>query len=182
MINYEQDKVRFKNDTGHLKLFNFIKTGLFWVLCFIISLIAVDLYAFLGRTIILFAIIGGLLSSMISHYLVPTERPNQMITAKKNLFMYSSALVVAYFVITALNSIDPNMAGVSLGLSTGQVTNNATLGWLQLMIQFIIVGAPISHIGYEAKRIMTYYGFGYGHVTKRTRAEQLQKTIVPRKR
>ena len=182
MINYDETRIRYRDDTGWVRLRDGIISGLGWIGCYIMALIAVDMYAFIGHTIILFALIVCGIVSIFSHYMVPTERPNQIITAKKNLFMYTGALIVIYLIISSLNSIDPNMAGVSLGLSTGQVTNNAALGWLQVTIQFIIVGGPIGHLSYEAKRIISYYGFGYGHVTKRARAEQLQKNIVPRRR
>ena len=42
--------------------------------------------------------------------------------------------------------------GVSLGLPTGEVINNSALGWITMMIQFIIIGTPITHVGYEVKR------------------------------
>ena len=99
---------------------------------------------------------------------------------KRNLFIYAGALIGAHFIITQLNTLDANTLGVSLGLSTGEVVNNASLGWIQMMIQFLIIGTPISHVGYEVKRIWTFYGFGFGKVTKRKRQEQLQKTIVRR--
>lgn len=37
--------------------------------------------------------------------------------------------------------------GVSLGLPTGEVINNSALGWITMMIQFIIIGTPITHVG-----------------------------------
>ena len=182
MINYDTERIRYRDDTKFVRLKDTLKSAAFWIVSYCMALKAIKQYAFLGHTIILFAIIICALASLLSYFCIPAERPNQIITAKKNLFMYTGALLVVYAIISSLNSIDPNMAGVSLGLSTGQITNNAALGWLQVMIQFIIVGAPITHISYEAKRIITYYGFGYGRVTKRVRAEQLQKNIVPKRR
>lgn len=178
MINRDYDAPRYKTSMKGVKFTTFLRLGAFWLICFIMSLISIDMYAFMGRTIILFAIIACAGITILSYLLVPTERPQQLISAKRDLFLYNVALIGAHIVILRLNSIDPNMAGVSLGMSTGQVTNNATLGWLQLMIQFIIVGGPISHFFLEVKRIWFAYGFGFGRMTKRKRSETLRKTIT----
>lgn len=67
--------------------------------------------------------------------------------------------------------------GVSLGLPTGEVINNSALGWITMMIQFIIIGTPITHVGYEVKRIWTFYGFGFGK-QQNVKTRTITKTIV----
>ena len=179
MINHDYDAVRYSNSTIGVRIFEAIKIAAFYLLCFVMTVYAINLYSYLGK-IISFAIIVCGIASLISWKIVPTERPNQIIAMKRNLFIYAGALIGAHFIITQLNTLDANTLGVSLGLSTGEVVNNASLGWIQMMIQFLIIGTPISHVGYEVKRIWTFYGFGFGKVTKRKRQEQFQKTIVRR--
>lgn len=180
MINYDYDAVRYKDAAKKQRILQFLKILLYYLVCFFMSVTVVNLYSFLGRKVIIFALIAGLLASIVSHFLVPTDRPNQMKMAKQNLLIYNLVLLGAYFIISVINRIDPNMMGVSLGLSTGQVINNAYSGWLTMAIQIIAIGAPVSHVLMEVKRIFTYASFGIrgGKVTKRKRAEQLQKTIV----
>lgn len=179
MINHDYDAVRYGSGTLGVKIYEAVKITAFYGLCFVMAVYAINLYSYLGKIICLALIVGGI-ASLISWKLVPTERPNQIIAMKRNLFIYSATLIGAYYLISTLNTLDINTLGVSLGLSTGEVTNNATLGWIQLMIQFLIIGTPITHVGYELKRIWTFYGFGFGKTTKRKRQEQLQKTIVRR--
>ena len=166
MINHDYDAVRYKDNTLGIRIFEAIKIAAFYGLCFIMSIYAISLYSYLGKVICI-AIIVGVIASLISWKMVPPERPNQIIAMKRNIFIYSGLLVGAHFLITKLSSLDPNLMGVSLGLP-----------WITMMIQFIIIGTPITHVGYEVKRIWTFYGFGFGKTTKRKRQEQLQKTIV----
>lgn len=177
MINHDYDAVRYKDNTLGIRILEAIKIAAFYGLCFIMSIYAISLYSYLGKVICI-AIIVGVIASLISWKMVPPERPNQIIAMKRNIFIYSGLLVGAHFLITKLSSLDPNLMGVSLGLPTGEVINNSALGWITMMIQFIIIGTPITHVGYEVKRIWTFYGFGFGKTTKRKRQEQLQKTIV----
>ena len=178
MINYDYDAVRYNTNLKWHKLWIFSKILAYYTVCYILAVIDIDKYAFIGKNIIMLALIAGITASLVSHLLVPSDRPNQMKTLKQNFLIYTGVLLGAHFLIGILSSMDGNMAGISLGMNAGEVTGNAALGWITMMLQFIIVGTPISHVLYEVKRIFTFYGFGFGKTTKRKRMEQLQKTIV----
>lgn len=178
MINHDYDAVRYQDTMGKQKAWAIIKILAFYLTVFVMGMVVIRWYAFIGRTIILLFSIAMIVATLISHWLVAPERPNQMINIKRNLFMYFGILIGAYILITLYADIDPNKIGVSLGGSTGTTQNNAASGWIQMITQFLTFMPPIAHIGYEVNRIWTYYGFGHGRTTKRKRMEQLQKTIV----
>lgn len=180
MINHDYDSARYSaGDMAPQKAWTLIKIIGFYIVLFVMALVTVKLYAFIGRNIILIGSMAMILFTLISHWLVPNERPNQIMGIKRNLFMYLGTLMGAYLLIIRLTQIDPNMVGVSLGGSSGTTMNNTALMWIQAMTMFLTIMPPIAHVGYEVKRIWTYYDFSHGgKVTKRKRAEQLQKTIV----
>jgi len=177
-INRDYDAVRYKTDTFWVKAWALLKIVGFYLLLFVMAILAIHLYAYLGRLIIQNAVILTILSALVSYWLVPPERPNQIIAVKRNLFLYLGGLLGAYFIITNMNQIDATQLGVSLGLNAGQSQANAAQGWITMITQFLMLGAPIGFVSYEVKRIWTFYGFGHGRVTKRKRMEQLQKNIV----
>lgn len=177
-INRDYDAVRYKTDTFWVKTWALLKIVAYYLLLFVMAVVAIDLYAYLGRKVILTAVILVTLSSLVSYWLVPPERPNQVMAVKRNLFLYLGGLIGAYFIITNINSIDSTQLGVSLGLNAGQTQTNAAQGWITMITQFTMIGTPIGFVSYEVKRIWTFYGFGHGKVTKRKRMEQLQKNIV----
>lgn len=180
MINRDYDSPRFRDDTGKVKLWEALKIAAFYLFCFAATVYAINLYSYVGQ-LVAYAVIAGIIASLISWKLVPPERPNQIIALKRNLSIYAVTLIGAYFLITNLNSLDSNTLAVSLGLSTGQTTNNAALGWVQMMLQFLMIGTPITHVLFEVKRVWTFYGFGFGKDTKRKTMEKRQKVIVTRK-
>lgn len=177
-INKDYDAVRYKTETGKAKVWEALKIAVYYSAMFVMLIMAVYYYSYMGRLIILNASLLIVLSALLSYKLVPMERPNQITALKRNLFMYLGGMLLAYFAISMINKVDANMLGVSLGLNAGQTQVNAALGWVTMAVQFAMIGTPLAFIGYEIKRIWTYYGFGYGHTTKRKRMEQLQKTIV----
>lgn len=160
------------------KVWELLKIYVFYFLLFILLVIDVYFYAYLGRTILLFASLLMIVAAIISWCMVPTERPNMITALKRNLFIYLGIMLLAYITVTLMTSIDSSQLGISLGLNTGQTQNNAIQGWITMMVQFSMIGLPLAFISYEVKRIWTFYGFGFGHVTKRKRMEQLQKNIV----
>lgn len=177
-INKDYGAARYSAGTGLEKAYGALKITAFYSLLFIMAVLDIYLYAYLGRTVIMYAVIFTSIACIVSHWLVPNDRPNQMIALKRNLFLYLGALIGAYFIITNMNAIDSSQLGVSLGLNAGQTQANAGQGWITMMVQFLMLGAPIGFVSYEVKRIWTYYGFGTRRVTKRQRAEQLQRNIV----
>lgn len=178
MINYDYDSIRYETENHAQKLFIFLKSLAYFLFCYIMACVVIDLYAFIGRSFIMLALVVGIIASLISHWLVPSDRPTQIKVLKQNFLLYVLVMFGAFFLIRILSGLNANEMGVSMGLSTGQVQNNAALGWIQMVLQFIMVGTPISHAVNEVRRIFTFYGFGFGKVTKRKRMEQLQKTIV----
>lgn len=180
MQNYDYDAPRLRAGTGMVKLGALLKTGGFYLCSFFLICWAISLYSYLGR-IVAYLVIASIAASLTAWYLAPAGRDACMVALKRNLFIYSITLVGLYFVVSKLNGIDANTLGVSLGLSTGQTMNNAGLGWLQMMLQFIIIGTPITHIGNELKRIWTYRdNLYFGNKTAAGRSKQLQGTIVKR--
>lgn len=177
-INKDYDAVRYQTETMAEKAFAALKIFAFYTLLLVMAVVDIYLYAYLGRTLILYAVLFTALACLVSYWLVPPERPNQIIALKRNLFLYLGGLMGAYFIIMNLNTIDSSQLGVSLGLNAGQTQANASQGWITMMVQFLMIGSPIGFVSYEVKRIWTFYGFGHGRVTKRKRAEQLQKNIV----
>ncbi len=177
-INKDYTASRYKTSMGKQKAWELFKIFTYYLVMFVMLCINVYFYAYLGRKIVLFAVLFMILAALISYGMVPTERPNMIVSMKRNLFIYLGVLLLAYFVLYLLNSIDVNQFGVSLGLNAGQTQANAAAGWVTMMLQFAMIGIPFAFISYEVKRIWTYYGFGFGHVTKRKRMEQLQKNIV----
>lgn len=178
--NKDYAAARYETETFGTKVFEFLKIASFDLLIYLMMLYAVNLYAYLGRHIVLPACAATMGACIISYIIVKMDRPNMLIAAKRNLFIYLGALIGAYYIIQQLNGIDSSQMGVSLGLNAGETQSNAAQGWITMMIQFLMVGSPIGFVSYEVKRIWTFYGFGHGHVTKRKRAEQLQRTIVKR--
>lgn len=177
-INKEYDAIRYKPETGLVKTWALLKIVAYYMLLFIMSVLTIHLYAYLGRIVIQNAVLATIGATLMSYWLIPPERPNQIIALKRNLFLYLGGLLGAYFIITNMNQIDASQLGVSLGLNAGQAQTNAVQGWITMITQFSMIGAPIGFVSYEIKRIWTFYGFGHGRVTKRKRMEQLQKTIV----
>lgn len=177
-INQDFTASRYITETGQGKAWEALKIFAFYLVLFVMLVVAVYDYAYLGRLVILNATLLIMLASLISYWKVPTERPNQIIALKRNLFIYLGIMILAYYALYLINLMDANQLGVSLGLNAGQTQTNAVQGWISMAIQFVMFGMPLSFIGYEVKRIWTYYGFGLGHVTKRKRMEQLQKNIV----
>lgn len=177
-INRDYDAVRYKTETFGVKTWALVKIIAYYLLLFVMALVAIRLYAYLGRVVIQNAVILTILASFISYCIVAPERPNQVIALKRNLFLYLGGLIGAYFIISNMNQLDATQLGVSLGLNAGQTQSNAAQGWIVMMTQFLMIGSPIGFVSYEVKRIWTFYGFGHGRVTKRKRAEQLQKNIV----
>lgn len=176
--NKDYDAVRYRTETFGVKTWAAMKIALFYLLLFAMAVIAIRLYAYLGRLIIQNAVILTVLACLLSYWLVPPERPNQVIALKRNLFLYLGGLIGAYFIIINMNQIDTSQLGVSLGLNAGETQTNAAQGWIVMLTQFLMIGSPIGFVSYEIKRIWTFYGFGHGRVTKRKRMEQLQKNIV----
>ena len=160
------------------KSWELLKIFTYYLVMFVMLVATVYFYAYIGRQIVLYAVLLMIVACFISYGMVPTERPNMVISMKRNLFIYLGVLLLAYMVIALMNSMDANQFGVSLGLNAGQTQTNAAQGWVTMMLQFAMIGIPFAFISYEVKRIWTYYGFGFGHVTKRKRMEQLQKNIV----
>lgn len=177
-INKDYDAVRYETETFWVKTWALLKIIGFYLLLFVMTILAIHLYAYLGRIVIQNAVILTVLAALVSHWLVPPERPNQIIALKRDLFLYLGGMIGGYFIITMMNQIDATQLGVSLGLNAGQTQANAAQGWISMLIQFTMIGAPIGFVSYEVKRIWTFYGFGHGRVTKRKRMEQLQKNIV----
>ena len=177
-INKDYEVTRYKTETFTQKLWSMSKIFAFYLLLFILAIVDIHLYAYLGQAVILTAVLLTILACLISYWLVPTERPNQIIALKRNMFMYLSGLLGAFIIIFNMNKLDANQIGISLGLNAGQTQTNAAQGWITMMTQFLMLGAPIGFVSYEFKRIWTFYGFGHGKVTKRKRIEQLQKNIV----
>lgn len=177
-INKDYTSARFETETFGIKVVEAIKIFGFDLMLFAMTLIAVKLYSYLGYNAILWGVLAISGSSLLSYCLVPTDRPNMIISCKRNLFLYVGAMIGGYFIIQKLNGIDATQLGVSMGLSAGQTQSNAAVGWLTTIIPFTMIGTPIGLVGYEVKRIGQFYGFGNGRVTKRKRMEQLQRTIV----
>lgn len=177
-INKDYSATRYKTETFGEKAWAALKIIAYNLLLFVMALLAVKLYAYLGRLIILTACILTTLACLMSYWIVPPDRPNSIIALKRNLFLYLGGLIGAYFIINKMNTIDTAQLGVSLGLNAGQTQTNAAQGWITMMTQFLMIGTPIGFVSYEVKRIFTFYGFGHGRVTKRKRMEQLQKNIV----
>ena len=178
MLNYDYDVIRKDDDTFVYRLWHLIKSAVTFFVGFVLAIIAIEEYSFIGKNIIIYALILCMLASMLNYALSKNDRKNTCIRVKRNLLIYAGGLVAAHFVLEKLMNIDINQTGVSLGLSTGGVTQNAAAGWLQMMVQFWIIGTPISHVGYEIKSIFTYYDPSFGKVSPRKRMEQLQKTII----
>lgn len=175
-INYDYSSTRYKDSMTKEKTIELIKIVLYYVLLFVMGIYCIYTFSYYGKTVITLAILGILTAAIVSHHVVPTERPNQILMVKKSLLTYLGTLILLRFGISLLNGYDSTQLAVSLGFSTGQTTTNAYLGWLPMIAQFHMFGTPIGLIGYEVKRIMAYYGFGgFGNVTKRTRTEQLQR-------
>lgn len=178
MLNYDYTEPRSRDDTFWVKAFRYSKIALKYLLCFIGSCIVVDQYAFIGRNIVLYLMIACILASIANYKLTIPERKNAMQRLERNYMIYIGALFLGHILMSLLGNINVNQTGVSLGLSAGSVQNNAAAGWLQMMLQFWMIGTPISHIGYEIKGIFTYRDLEFGKVSHRKRAEQLQKTII----
>lgn len=177
-INKDYRAVRYKTETQRGQVFEALKIFAFYFSLFVMLVLTVYYYAHLGRMIILNAVILMVLACLLSYWKVPTERPNQITAIKRNLFLYLGGLLLAYFAVSLMGNIDANQLGVSLGLNAGQTQANAAQGWVTMLVLFAVFSVPFASISYEMKRIWQYYGFGFGHVTKRKRMEQLQKTIV----
>ena len=177
-INRDYDAVRYKTETFGVKAWALLKISAFYLLLFVMALVAIKIYAYLGRLVIQNAIILTVIACLVSYWLVPPERPNQIMAVKRNLFLYLGGLIGAYFIISMMSQIDSSQLGVSIGLNAGQTQQNAAQGWIVMLTQFLMIGSPIGFVSYEVKRIWTFYGFGHGRVTKRKRVEQLQKNIV----
>ena len=177
MINYDYDAVRYETQNKTQRLFIYLKSLAYFLTCYILGITVINLYAFLGRKYMMPALVIGITASIISHVLVPGDRTNQIRTLKQNYLLYVAVMLGAYYAMKMLAGINANEMGVSMGLSTGQTQNNTALSWIQTVLQFIMVGTPISHVIYEVRRIFTFYGFGFGKVTKRKRMEQLQRTM-----
>lgn len=177
-INQDYSAVRYKTNMTRQKVWELIKISAFYLVLFVALVADVYFYAYLGRLVITNACLLMIVIGLISHWKVPTERPNQIIAIKRNLFIYLGVLLLAYFALSMLNLVDANQLGVSLGLNTGQTQASAVQGWITMAVQLSMFMIPLAFISYEVKRIWTFYGFGFGHTTKRKRMEQLQKQIV----
>lgn len=177
-INKDYTVQRYKTETFGGKAWAATKIIAYDSLLFVLTLVAVKLYAYLGRIVVLNAVLLTIAACLLSYWIVPPDRPNSIIALKRNLLMYLGGLIGAYFIVNQMNQLDSSQLGVSLGLNAGQTQTNAAQGWISMMAQFLMIGSPIGFVSYELKRIWTFYGFGHGRVTKRKRMEQLQKNIV----
>lgn len=172
-----RENARYKSEMTREKIWDGCQIVIFYSMLFGMVIADVTLYSFLGHYILLNAVILVCTACIASYIIVPTERPNQIMACKRNLFLYLGGLLGAYLIIMKMNAIDASELGVSLGLNTGQTQSNAAQGWITMAVQFTMIGAPITFIAYEIKRIWTYYYPGFGHVTKRKRIEQLQRLV-----
>lgn len=177
-INKDYEATRFETETFGIKCFEAIKIIAFNMMIFVMTLLSVSLYAYLGRIVILVGVACITGACILSYFLVPTDRPNMIMSWKKELFIYLGALIGGYYILQMISGIDSSQLGVSMGLDAGTTQTNATQGSLSMILQFAMVMTPIGLVGNEFKRIMTFMGFGLGHVTKRKRMEQLQRTVV----
>lgn len=177
--NFNYSTRRVSSRTTSYKAWEALKLGAFYWMLFVLLVLNVHFYASIGKTIIQSASLLMALIALISYALVPTERPNMINGFKRSLFLYLASMIAGRFVISLLTSIDPGELAVAIGLNAGQTQSNALQGWLVMMVQFGLLTIPIAFLGVEIKRIFQYCnGSGFGHVTKRKRMEQLQKTIV----
>lgn len=178
MINFDYAAPRYGSGTTRARLWDVLKIVTYYLFLFVLTVYVIRLYSYLGKIMIKeLCIAGG--ASLFAYWRIPGgDREQAVNDIRRNLFIYDVVALLGYVAVTQLQGIDSNMLGVSFGFSTGTVLNNNVLAYIPGILQMVLVATPATHMIYELKRIYTYSKRGYGKVTKRKRAEQLQRTRV----
>ena len=178
MIQYDYKAPRYNTGALALDDCDLINTIIQYLVLFCATVYAVHLFSYVGKWMIIL-LIAALASTLIAYAFVPAgDREGALADIRRNLFLYDLVAIGGYYLISNWAQIDGTLLGVSFGLASGTVMGNTIAGYLPVVLQMIIIIAPITHFFYEIKRIMTYHKKGYGGVTKRERMEQLQRNIV----
>lgn len=178
MIQHDYSAPRYGAGVFRLELWETLKTIIEYLLLFIATIYACDLYAYVGQWMIKL-IVAALIATLIAYIFVPGgDREGTLADISRNLFLYDVVAIGGFYIVSNWAQIDGSLLGVSFGLSSGTVMGNTIAGYIPVILQMVIVLTPITHIFYELKRILTYHKRGYGKVTKRQRMEQLQRNIV----
>lgn len=132
------------------------KLLLTYTLTFVMWITAVEVYARVGRLIILFMGLLMWAASAVTAYLVVDQETSIVVRGRYSILSYAAILLLYRLIQGAIYSVSPADWAIALGADVPMALGQTAMGWLHVMLILALLMVPVAYLSWTAQLYLVH--------------------------